>query len=170
MRRAQGRAKEMAMLRAPLAVLAVAMPLGVGCSRSSPAIAQTTAGKDVAASDMAERVSLVQLIADPEKYEGRSVRVMGFCVFQFEEQALFLHREDADQMNFANGLWLETSQQHADLNEAFIIAEGMFTAKEHGHLGGWPGSIRNITRLERVKSRADYDRIIRTLKQPGGSR
>lgn len=121
----------------------------------SPAVTQPNEIQDV---------SLVQLIASPEKMEGRLVRVQGFCRFEFEEQAIYLHREDADQMNFANGLWLDTDRDYADRNATFVVVEGTFTTKSRGHLGAWPGAIRDITRLERSKSRADYERLRQSPK------
>ena len=103
-----------------------------------------------------ERVSIIQLIATPERYEGHRVVVQGFCRLEFEEQALYLHREDSDAMNSANGLWLAIEGKHKDVNDRFVLVEGVYTSKSHGHLGAWPGEIRNISRLERAGTRADY--------------
>jgi hypothetical protein len=55
------------------------------------------------------RVSLVQLIATPSMFEGRRVIVQGFCRQGFEERSLYLHREDAEFLNLANAVWLETT-------------------------------------------------------------
>ena len=104
--------------------------------------------------DTARRVSLVQLIATPEKFEGQRVRVKGFCRFVFEEQSLYLHREDSELLNTANAVWLATAQGHGDLNGAFVRVEGTFTQKVQGHLGLWPGSLVEITSLEREMTRS----------------
>jgi hypothetical protein len=99
-------------------------------------------------------VSLVQLIAAPEKFEGRRVRVQGFCRFVFEEQSLYLHREDSDTFNAANAVWLATKERHENLNDTFVRVEGTFTTKDKGHLGVWPGALVRITRLERARTRS----------------
>jgi hypothetical protein len=52
----------------------------------------------------AEGVSLVQLIANPSVYQGKLVRVIGFCQLEFEGDALFLHREDFEQGLTKNAL------------------------------------------------------------------
>jgi len=110
------------------------------------------------AHDEPASVSIVQLLATPERYEGRLVRVKGVAHFEFEESALYLHREDAECMNSSNGLWLRTGG-HDDLSNAFVIVEGRFTARSHGHLGAWPGEIKNISRLERAGTRKDYANV-----------
>jgi len=110
------------------------------------------------AHDEPASVSMVQLLATPERYEGRLVRVKGVAHFEFEESALYLHREDAENMNGSNGLWLSTGG-HDELSDVFVIVEGRFTARSHGHLGAWPGEIRDVTRLERAGTRREYSKV-----------
>ena len=103
-------------------------------------------------------VSLIQLLATPERYEGRLVRVKGVAHFEFEESALYLHQEDAECMNSSNGLWLNAGG-HDDLSDAFVIVVGRFTGKSHGHLGAWPGELTNVSHLERAGTRKDYAHV-----------
>ena len=110
------------------------------------------------AHDEPASVSMVQLLATPERYEGRLVRVKGVAHFEFEESVLYLHREDAENMNGSNGLWLSTGG-HDELSDVFVIVEGRFTARSHGHLGAWPGEIRDVTRLERAGTRREYSKV-----------
>jgi hypothetical protein len=42
----------------------------------------------------AELVSLVRLMATPEKYDGKAVQVVGFLRLEFEGNGLYLHQED----------------------------------------------------------------------------
>ena len=107
----------------------------------------------------AEAVSLIQLIATPERFEGHMVRVIGVAQFGSEESALYLHREDSDLLNVSNAVWLATDKDYRSLKGAFVIVEGRFTAREHGHLGAFPGTIREIRRLQRMRTRADYQRL-----------
>jgi hypothetical protein len=97
-------------------------------------------------------VSLIQLIATPEKYEGRRVRVEGFCRFVHEEQSVYLHREDAELLNTDNGVWLHVKQRE-DVNGVFVRVEGTFTRQNRGHLDAWPGALVEITKLERIEKR-----------------
>jgi hypothetical protein len=99
-------------------------------------------------------VSLIQLIASPEKFEGRRVQLKGYCRFVFEEQSLYLHREDAELLNTANAVWID-SKGHEGMDRSFVRVEGTFTGAKHGHLRLWPGSLVQVTRLERARTRFD---------------
>jgi hypothetical protein len=68
-------------------------------------------------------------------------------------------------MNSSNGLWLQGGGRH-DLSDAFVILEGRFTARSHGHLGAWPGEIQSMTRLERAGMRKDYQQIEKAPAAP----
>ena len=105
-----------------------------------------------------QAVSMIQLLATPERYEGRRVLVHGVAHFEFEESGLYLHREDAECMNSSNGLWLAVSGQET-LSDVFVVVDGVFTAKRHGHLGAWPGELTNITLIHRAGTRRDYAKV-----------
>jgi len=95
-------------------------------------------------------VSIIDLIANPEQYDGKPVRVMGFAHFEFEGEAIYLHREDFDQGLTSNGIWLDTGDKGgpAELSDQYLIVEGTFVAAGRGHLGMWSGEIGKITRME----------------------
>jgi hypothetical protein len=128
--------------------------------------AVTTGEKPPPASEEATRVSLIQLIANPEKYEGVWVQVIGVGRFQFEESAVYLHREDADLLNSSNGVWVDGGAKTAGLTGAAVLVQGRFTAKQHGHLGAWPGTITEVRRLEKVRTREEYEQRIRRTPPP----
>lgn len=110
-----------------------------------------------AVGDSVESVSLVALIARPELYEGRSVRVIGAFRLEFEGDAVCLHSEDIVKRISDNCLWV--SLDYAKLNanpeelEALsgghALLEGTFTSKRRGHFGMYSGSIENIWRVAR---------------------
>ena len=49
---------------------------------------------------------MVQLLATPEKFDGKLVRVFGFLRLEFEGDALYFHREDDVQGLTRNGIWV----------------------------------------------------------------
>ncbi len=49
-------------------------------------------------------VTLVQLIANPEKFDGKSIRVIGFLRLEFEGNVLYLHREDYEHAILGDGM------------------------------------------------------------------
>ena len=90
-------------------------------------------------------VSLIQLIANPERYEGQTVSVSGFLHLEFEGNFICLHREDCEQHLYQNSLWVNPSadlRSHIhELNDHYITLYGQFTAKRGGHMGLWPGEL-----------------------------
>jgi hypothetical protein len=111
-------------------------------------------------------VSLIQILADPGQFDGRLVRVRGFCSIAFEDVALYLHREDYDHMLLKNAMWLDVgnllppaSKDLRDrVGQRYCLVEGRVDARSHGHLGSCSGTIREITRLEPSPSRAELEK------------
>ena len=64
-----------------------------------------------AAGDMPQDVSIVQLLATPEKFDGKLVRVIGFLCLAFEGDAVYLHREDFDHSLTQNALWVDVPEK-----------------------------------------------------------
>jgi hypothetical protein len=99
-------------------------------------------------------VSLLQLIATPDAFDGKYVRVHGFVRIEHEGTAIYLHREDAEHMLTKNGLWLAANDaapegsKEAKVKDRYALIEGRFTAKKKGHMGLWSGSIEDLTRME----------------------
>jgi hypothetical protein len=84
-----------------------------------------------------ERVTLVQLIADPQKFDGKLIRVIGFLRLEFEGDVLYLHREDYEHAILGDGVWVdatpEITKQRETLNMHYVLLEGVFDSKDRGH-------------------------------------
>jgi hypothetical protein len=97
-------------------------------------------------------VTLVQLIANPEKFDGRLIRVIGLLRLEFEGNVLYLHREDYENAILGDGIWVDVTpairKQSAKLNMNYVLLEGVFSAGDRGHMGMWSGSIKQIRRSE----------------------
>lgn len=104
-------------------------------------------------------VSLLQLIATPDAFDGKYVRVQGFVRIGHEGTAVYLHREDAERMLTKNGLWLAADDaapegsKEAKVTDRYALIEGRFAAKKKGHRDLWSGSIEEITRMEPWEAR-----------------
>src|SRR6266498_4920654 len=100
--------------------------------------------------------SLVELIARPELYDGKRVRVIGFVNFEFEGNALYISKEDWQRSIARNGLWIDPPQRFetdsapskVQPNRRYVLVEGTFNAQTPGHLGMWSGAIERVTRLQ----------------------
>jgi hypothetical protein len=117
-------------------------------------------------------VSVVQLIAEPQKYDGKEVRFIGFLRIEFEGDAVYLHREDYEFGISQNALWIDiphgmTKQQQDAVNMRYVICVGIFRASRHGHMGMFSGEISDVQRLELW---LDQQRSARPLPSPPGDK
>ena len=110
-------------------------------------------------------VSLLQLIANPNQYDRKLVRVIAFCRLEFEGNALYLHREDFEHSISKNGVWLQVGWPVPDnrraMNDEYVIVEATFSAEHKGHFGMFSGSLEEVKRLDRWGSQAETERSLR---------
>ena len=97
-------------------------------------------------------VSIVRLIATPEKYHEKRIQVTGYMNLEFEGDAIYLHKEDYDKGLTKNGFWVTFSdtldkKEINKLNKSYVLIEGTFNATRHGHMGLFGGEIYEITRI-----------------------
>jgi hypothetical protein len=104
-----------------------------------------------AEADMPKDVSIVQLLATPEKFDGKLVRVFGFLRLAFEGDALYLHREDDTQGLTRNALWVDRTEamerEQEKLNAHYVLIEATFDAEDTGHMGLFGGALKKVTRV-----------------------
>jgi hypothetical protein len=94
-------------------------------------------------------VSIIALLGDPRRYAGHRITVTGYLKLEFEGNAVYLHKEDFDNMLTNNGLWLDMSGCKAPkFTEGYAIIEGVFDPDQHGHMGLFGGTLKNISRLD----------------------
>ena len=102
-------------------------------------------------------VSMIQLIANPEKFDGKKVVLTGFLNLEFEGNALYLHRDDFVYGQMKNGLGLTLSERWAKSasrwSRHYVRVEGVFNAREAGHLGMYSGSIEHVAQVRALGRR-----------------
>lgn len=114
-----------------------------------------------------QSVSLVQLLASPEKYHDQFVRVEGFLHNKFENSALYLSKQDGDFLIGKNAVWVSYSdevqlQPRGDANNKkerdlfyfdrkFVLLEGRFDKGVRGHMGAYSGGLTGVTRIMELK-------------------
>jgi hypothetical protein len=109
-----------------------------------------SAAQVVAEQGSPHSLSVVQLLANPDKYQNQLVMVTGFCRIEFEGNAVYLHQDDYTYGNTKNGLWLSINPQKVGVKfeKGHCLVVGRFDAKNQGHMGLFSGSLNNISRLE----------------------
>lgn len=146
---------------------------------AAPAFAQTSATTTRQSGDnnsglqaaRAEQTSIIRILANPDSFDGKRVSVIGFFHFEFEESAIYLHQVDSDQAISQNAFWVllpkGLSREAAEkLNNHYVICEGQFSAKAHGHMSVYPGEISDIRAIHIWPSRADFQHMQHPQTQP----
>lgn len=99
-------------------------------------------------------ISIIKLIATPEKYHGKQIQVIGYLNLKFEGDAIYLHKEDYSKGISNNGFWVNFSKETIEkknlngYNKKYVIIVGTFDMNDRGHMGMFGGTIKNITRLD----------------------
>ena len=108
-------------------------------------------GASAGSSELSD-VSMIQLIANPQQYAGKPIRVIAFLNLEFEGNALYLHREDFDRSIVSNAVWISLEDHQVrtsrKLSGGYVLVEGIFSAKDRGHFGMFSGSIQQVTRIQ----------------------
>jgi hypothetical protein len=104
---------------------------------------------DIEAND----VSLIELIANPSKYDHKTVRIVGYLHLEFEGNAIYLHKEDFQYSLSRNALWIEvpkdmTKEQMKAVNDHYVICTARFVARGHGHMDMNSGEVADVSRLQ----------------------
>jgi hypothetical protein len=117
-------------------------------------------------------VSIIQLIADPGRYENERVRLIGFLHLEFEGDALYLHREDHENAISQNAVWVDLpkwagAECQRRVNDHYVLLEGVFHGADRGHMSMFSGAIGKLDRLEawtpQANGGADADAICEPL-------
>ena len=104
-----------------------------------------------------EAVSLIQLIANPGSFDGKRVVLTGYVVLESDNTAVYLHEDDAKFGIVRNGLWLDVriggDSHRAQFHRRYVLIEGTFNARRHGHRDRFSGTIEDVSRFEVVEPR-----------------
>lgn len=129
-------------------------------------------------------VSFVNLLTNPEKYDGKKVTVSGVLHFQFEDSTLYFHKEDADYLTLENGVWINYAaspkltpmcdKEFAAIGSKidyfdgkYVSITGTFQMKEHGHLGAFAGSIVDVSDVFEKRRWFDGSKNVASSKDDG---
>ena len=103
-----------------------------------------------------DHISMIQLIASPEKYENKLVQISGYCINEPEGPVLFLSEEFANQLLYENSIFIRLQKDasfFSDLNKQWIMIEGRYEQDNRGPQGLFSGTLTNIQRVMHQPSR-----------------
>jgi hypothetical protein len=135
------------MKYALLTVLWLASPDGVRAQSADSLLLQC--GFMAGATGCVYDVSIIQLLARPEVYNGKQVRLKGYIHLEFEGNGIYLHREDQQRSLYSNGLWVgfkHDAKIPRECQDRYVLVVGTFAAADRGHMSLWGGSVNDIFR------------------------
>lgn len=98
------------------------------------------------------QVSVIQLVANPEKYDGKFVTVVGFLVMDSEGDGLYLHQEDHIHGIDANSVPLdrthEMTRNREKLDASYVLITGTYKKDARGLDYPQTGRLTEIVRCE----------------------
>jgi len=118
-----------------------------------PAKATTTTEGD---RQPARAVSLAEVLAHPDTYQGKRVSVTGFYHGEFEGSSLAVDEATSRKRGHERSLWRGGVSTFADRsaindrNDSWLRVEGVFLRGPAGHMDLWPGELVRITRIEPI--------------------
>jgi hypothetical protein len=103
---------------------------------------------------------MVQLLATPERFDGKRIAVAGWCNLEFEGNALYFHEVDFRYGLVTNAIWLEVPhplpEKHRAAHGNYAGVVGTYHSGRGGHFGRYAGSIGDIDYLERIPPRSEF--------------
>ena len=104
-------------------------------------------------------VSMIQLINNPEKYDGKLIGLKGYFVIAKEESVIYLSKSDYNNAITKNGIWMSISKEFLKSQEieppykGYISIEGVFQKNENESNNLFSGKLTKITYISRIKTR-----------------
>lgn len=106
-----------------------------------------------------EKISMIQLIANPEKYHLKKIKIEGYFVFEHEGNAIYFNKSDYQNMLFKNAVFLSINKNDLEKNlieppyKGYAGIIGVFNMKKLGTYNLYSGSLENVTVIDRLYKR-----------------
>lgn len=105
-------------------------------------------------------LSMIDLIANPELFDGQKVMLQGYVHFEFEGNAVYLHKEDFLYGIELNSLWLSLSpskgaNEFSECQDSYALVRGTFSARMRGHNDMASGSLHDIVNCAVAEKRSE---------------
>jgi hypothetical protein len=100
-------------------------------------------------------VSLIQVLANPDFYDKKPVRIEGYLRIGFEGSAIYLSQTDSEHLITKNGFWVSlhggnwkgAGLEPEQFDGKYVLLEGLFDKDNLGHLDGWSGTLCQVWRV-----------------------
>lgn len=102
-----------------------------------------------------QQISITQLINNPEKYDGKRVEFQGYFIIAFENNAIYMHKDDYLFSIYKNAIWLGFNEYFFNQfgiqapYEGYITIQGVYKKISQNHTSLFSGRLEDITYIER---------------------
>src|SRR5436190_24164697 len=87
-------------------------------------ILSLTTRADVETGDGSTWTSLIRVLANPEKYDGKRIQLTGYYSKSFESVGLFLSKADARVGNIQNAIWVTVPERSGSTGQIRQLKRG----------------------------------------------
>ena len=112
------------------------------------------ASKSEPAPKLDEYCSMVALLSDPERYDGRVIETEGVLLIEFEGDSIWLSQEHFEARIVANSIGVVPPYENPDfyaamrrLNGTYVLIRGLFNKGNPREIGTPRGAISEISKL-----------------------
>jgi hypothetical protein len=94
--------------------------------------------------------SLIRLVHYPEKYDTKTVKIVGLFFVENNAKALYISEADhrSGVTRSAVLLHVDDSEKIRSLHQKYVIVDGTFDGHDKGSAGRYAGTIKNVERLD----------------------
>jgi hypothetical protein len=114
-------------------------------------------------------VLMTFLVGSPTWYDGRLVRVAGYCRIEFEGNGLYVDRQTMEDGG-SKVLWLDVGWPVTDeiraLNGQFVIVDAIVDSRSHGHWGAYRGTLTHIQRIQATTPERERESMLNAMGFP----
>ena len=109
-------------------------------------------GVQVSYSQQLPDTTFANILADPDKYQGKEVVIFGYVNFEFEGDEIVLDTLDRRNRLFVGSMATELLPiKHFQYwNGRRVIMQGVFDKNNRGHLGMYKGTITDVMIMKLV--------------------
>lgn len=90
-------------------------------------------------------VSMIQLLANGDRFAGKRITVTGVIALEFEHQAVYASFFDRDNRMLNSGVWLDfkgdSKINRRQIKKGLFLISGVYDSKDLGHKGMFSGTI-----------------------------
>jgi hypothetical protein len=107
----------------------------------------------------AENISIITVIANPEKYHKKTIQIQGYFTNEKEGTAIYLAKNDFQNLIYKNGIYLYIPDNAMEKfkielpHQGYVTITGVYNKDKKGSYNFYSGGLENITQIDRMYKR-----------------